>query len=252
MTGVQTCALPIWQGIWLHDYSSPFLPEVIRVTSRGYEMTRYVDVDLDQIVDDPMSLLTEVWNRYRDRRRDPRQLVRNPFVQLDTTALDVYVIDLCRHVGAPAVALRLLELRPRITWPTRLTWTHGDLILDNVMRDAKGNLILIDAIPPCPALPSLEIVDYGRLIQSAAGYEQLRYRGTTLRDDWRDRVSTVVNWIGRIGYYWDTGYDTDSIHGALFYSVIHMLRGARTDVLHQQLMVDQASELLEELNTWMR
>lgn len=246
------------QGVWLYDYAGPFLPEVTRVTSQGYEMRRYVDVDVDQLIDDPMTMLTEIWAAYHDRIRPDirRQYALNPFVALDPAALDSYVIDLCRLFGAPTVGMKLLELRRQIAWPshpTALTWTHGDLILDNVMRDAEGKLILIDAIPPCPALPSLAIVDFGRLIQSAAGYEQMRYNGTTPKDDvWQDRVATVVHWVGRLGNHWHTGYNTDAVHGALFYSVIHMLRGARTDPVNRSLMVDQARNLLEELETWMR
>jgi hypothetical protein len=247
------------QGIWLYDYAHPTLPSVIRVTSQGYEMKRYVDVPLEEFVDDPMPLLAQVWKVYRKMvspiETRQREWVRNPYVALDPIALDTYVVDLCRQVGAPTIAFRLLELRRSITWPTQLTWTHGDLIADNVMRDARGAVILIDAIPPCGALPSLAVVDFGRLVQSAAGYEQMRYAETTPKDDvWQDRVSTILNWVAAEPYYNFGGFDEDAIHATLFYAIVHMLRGARTarERIQQEKMVDQARNLLEELDTWTR
>jgi hypothetical protein len=243
------------QGLWLRDYPNSHLPRVERITSAGYEMNRLRDVDLGDFLEEPMHLLEECWRIYcKMRNQAPhRQWARNPFVALDERALDQYVVDLCLPLGAYAALSRLHELRPEISWPAQLMWTHGDPILDNVMRDDEGHVVFIDAIPPCPALPSLDVVDFGRFIQSAAGYEQIRYAGAAPKQDVIvDRVSTVLNWISCIGF--DSAFNVDQVQASLFYSVIHMLRGARTcrDDDDRATMISVATTvLLGELESWM-
>ena len=63
-----------------------------------------------------------------------------------------------------------------IDWDAQVpVLTHGDPIIDNLMM--RGDqLVLIDPIPATTALPDLRCVDLGRLVQSAAGYEQVRYK----------------------------------------------------------------------------
>jgi len=245
------------QGLWLRDYPNNHLPQVKHVTSGGYEMNRLHDVDLSEFLDDPMHLLEECWRIYRkishSLQTPHRQWARNPFVALNERVLDRYVVDLCLPLGAYAALTRLHELRSEVVWPVQLVWTHGDPILDNVMRDDGGHVVFVDAIPPCPALPSLDVVDFGRFIQSAAGYEQIRYAGAApKRDVIVDRISTVLNWIAQGDPY--SGFNVDQVRASLFYSVIHMLRGARTcrDADDQATMISVATGvLLEELNTWM-
>lgn len=247
------------QGIWLRDYPNSHLPEVIRITSRGYEMKRLREVDLKVFLDEPLELLGECWRTYRKMTVEQRWRAWdvNPFVTLNPQLLDRYVVDLCHPLDAVAVADRLHEIRPAIAWPDRpeqLTWTHGDIILDNVMRNDEGFVVFIDAIPPCPALPSLPVVDFGRFIQSAAGYEQIRYTGSVPRSDvLEDRISTVLNWITDYAYCGEP-FNVEGVRASLFYSVIHMLRGARTcrDRDDRQLMIDVASDvLMGELERWM-
>lgn len=246
------------QGLWLHDYPNKHLPMIQRITSIGYEMNRLRDVELDEFLDDPMHLLEECWRIYRSLAGPRwRQWGRRPFIPLDVDELDRYVANLCHPLGAHDMAARLHELRPEISWPDRperLTWTHGDLILDNIMRDDEGHVVFIDAIPPCSALPSLAVVDFGRFIQSAVGYEQIRYTGAMpKRGVAVDRISTVLNWIALTGYDYG-GFDVDAVQASLFYSVIHMLRGARTcrDLADRDVMIDVANSiLLRELELWM-
>jgi hypothetical protein len=217
-------------------------------------MNRLRDVEAAELLDDPMHLLEECWRIYRSFTGsfNVREWTRNPFVTLDTWALDRYIIDLCLPLGAYPALSRLHALRPEIAWPKDLVWTHGDIILDNVMRDADSHVVFIDAIPPCPALPSLAVVDFGRFIQSAAGYEQVRYAGAALaRDVIVDRVATVVDWISNTDY---ASFNGDQVRASLFYAVIHTLRGARTcrDADGRNALISIATDvLLEELNLWM-
>lgn len=55
--------------------------------------------------------------------------------------------------------------------------THGDPTLANVVfRKETGQLLLCDPLPPRPEFPSTRSVDYGKMLQSAAGWEhQLDY-----------------------------------------------------------------------------
>ena len=56
----------------------------------------------------------------------------------------------------------------------RDTFIHGDPTFDNCMlRD--GQLVTIDPIAPYDGIPSLTCVDMGKILQSAAGYERIRY-----------------------------------------------------------------------------
>lgn len=54
--------------------------------------------------------------------------------------------------------------------------THGDPTFDNVMvREATGELVLVDPIPATPAVPDLRSVDTGKILQSIVGWERVRY-----------------------------------------------------------------------------
>lgn len=52
--------------------------------------------------------------------------------------------------------------------------THGDPIMDNVLLRGE-RVVLTDPIRATPAIPDLRCVDIGRMIQSAVGYERIRY-----------------------------------------------------------------------------
>jgi hypothetical protein len=60
---------------------------------------------------------------------------------------------------------------------------HGDCTLDNVLlpgkyidkKNIKGHIWISDPLPPDERIPSLRVVDLGKLLQSAIGWENLKY-----------------------------------------------------------------------------
>lgn len=99
-----------------------------------------------------------------------------------------------------------------ITWDLQVPClTHGDPIIDNLMM--RGNdLVLIDPIPATPALPDLRCVDLGRLVQSAAGYEQVRYRLPG---------PDIVPLGGLLESYCDSAAE---VKATLYFAAIHLMR----------------------------
>lgn len=252
------------QGRWLELYPMKQLPEIKRIIVNGYEMETLTPCDV--MSGDPMKWVNTAFDTYwsimnpltRPRQSHPFM----PFVPLSVKALRRYVIEICTQLGQGSIGLALLSAVEDIEWPKRYTdWTHGDPIVDNLMVrkfiegiEVDDHYVLIDPIPPTPAIPSHRMVDLGRFIQSAAGYEQIRYTNE-FPDEyvWKERVHAVVNRIAHADLAISYGFNRDLVRQSFVYGIIGMLRGARTAETETRIMlIIQTQELVEELVKWMR
>lgn len=253
----QTGGRVLEQGIWLQASLLNCVPRVTRILSNGYEMETLAPVDIfgDLTTRELLNVVVTTWNDTRSPRRgNPTDL----FVAFDHGALLDYVLKICRQLALPHLGLTLVRSLLNFKVPNHHTggeWTHGDPIVDNLMMRPKTNeFILIDAIPPTPALPSHPMVDWGRFVQSAAGYELIRYRGEFPDDaTWRDDVHEILNTVAHKPFTYR--FCNEAARAAVTYGVIHMLRGVRSAALGSDariMLAVQAQALAEEFDVWMR
>lgn len=73
---------------------------------------------------------------------------------------------------SPALNIALFRLYPTMD-SGHYCLTHGDATLANVLVTDTGHIKMIDPLPPAGKIPPLKEVDYGKLMQSALGWESL-------------------------------------------------------------------------------
>jgi hypothetical protein len=143
-------------------------------------------------------LESEVWTQGANADFDEEQHKKR------VAPLFRFVDDETRRILARAVS--------RIDWSAQTPClTHGDPIIDNVMLRGD-DVVLIDPIPATPAIPDIRCVDIGRLLQSASGYERIRYgihELETVPYDW------VLNRFDLNASEYDA---------SLYFGAIHLLR----------------------------
>ena len=252
------------QGIWLRNHTTiASLPQVYRVLSNGYEMELLKQPELEDLISDRANicqiildnLQVGLWGfglrgmgfealNYYNARQHRR-----------------YVAKLLNQAGLAQHRKTLDRYAASIDWPSlQRALTHGDPIAENLLyrQDlpfAKPSWVLIDPIPSCSALPDVEALDVGRVIQTAVGYERIRYNRREVADKWdahppRVAVAEVLNmWLDD-----DRGFDLNEARAAVYFAAIHTARGVRTapaePIRHElQLLV---GKLVEEVERWMR
>lgn len=223
------------QGIWLSQHEeSIVLPAVRFVYRNGYEMEKIVVPNLPQTwhevrdlcADIMVDLDSELWNaEFVGRVPD--------LVVVDEYEHRGYVTELLKDVGLRHLRRQLHGFADRINWhclePGR---THGDGIIDNLgyrvslTHSLPRELVILDPIPACPALPDVVALDVGRVIQSAAGYETVRYFGVGQTPLTSVPLIDRVEWV--LNTWMDGDFNLNEARAALHFSVIHMLRGLRT------------------------
>lgn len=240
------------QGIWLRNHESKLLPEVKAIHSDGYTMEKLEDRPLPRTVEDVrtgcellIDHLPSLW--------DTEQSF---IIKMHAQTHHNYVDGLLRDVDLRELRKELRQIFNHVFWPSlRIARTHGDPLIDNTMfRSVEGSRtgmmkpVLIDPIPATTALPHLQVVDIGRVIQSAIGYEWTRY------DVGPHAVIHVPEAVDHVINAWQS--DRFSMHeviGALYFSIIHMIRGIRTAPESKQPgLVDLVYKLLEEVDRWTR
>lgn len=161
------------QGRWLSRHRSHVVPLVLQTFDNGYRMERLATppalmldhrVVLEEML---MQLSVNVWTQ-------PPEVPHEPHLTRDR-------IDLLLGRHAPddtELVRRVRRIRDGVTWDElEACLTHGDPTFDNVMvREDTGELVLIDPLPATAAVPDLRAVDIGKILQSALGYERVRYR----------------------------------------------------------------------------
>jgi hypothetical protein len=245
------------QGEWLSRYPKvTLLPRVTHVLANGYIMETLtvppLPMDVAPVLQHILAeLRTQLWVLATSGHAWDLPTHRN------------YVVNLIRDVGLERAQRVVLEDNMRAFAETiffevlQRGQTHGDCIVDNVAyREREGSttgaldLVLLDPIPQTYALPPLRAVDVGRLIQSAIGYENMRYtRSRAPRLDIDDLVTAVLNW------YMPTEFKVNEARACLYFAIIHMLRGIRTTLLDTATRLALwylTNELIKVTKEWMR
>jgi hypothetical protein len=161
------------QAIFMTQHGSICFPRIRGMSEASYSMELLDPIEWDDtrieggVFREAKELLEEhVWKR--------RTLVR---------ASELMGKGHCAYVGARALKLVSAEACYRLVhWyhmiservVTAVVHTHGDPTVDNMMQ-RNGQLVLIDPIPATEAIPALLAVDLGKMLQSARGYEQVKY-----------------------------------------------------------------------------
>ncbi len=198
----------IEQARWLKQHSDVLgLPQVIGSTATTYTMPRLYPPKLSATYTATQAVL-DVYDMLNVG------LWRRPTgVRQDLTALREYVTARVSE-WLPMLGVVLIEFIDRggLVGCTSCD-THGDPTLDNLMCDAKGQLVIIDPLPANERVPTLKAVDLGKLLQSAFGYELVKHQDAR----WSVNTETVLNYIKQ------RESEVDS-HAALFFCAVHYLR----------------------------
>lgn len=236
------------QGIWLLNHRRfTVLPNVERVLHNGYVMET-LDVPALYMITDVKTFIRMMMNALSERLWFKEGVTRLTF---DQDAHRAYVRKLTRDVDAPGELWDfLLDARKSVDVASlRVGLTHGDCILDNMAFRKPNTLVIIDPIPATTALPNVVASDVGRLIQSAVGYEFVRYTRTSLTLDHDEAVTGVLNdWMHR-------DFSVNEARAAIYFSIIHMLRGIRTTTpgtAQRDGLWYLVRQLQEVLTRWMR
>jgi hypothetical protein len=253
------------QGIWLaeHDECVAF-PAVEAVFADGYRMERLWNGTLKEDTLGVCRMLldllrNDVW--HLDYEAKLRYVTFEDDVFEGFTPHRAYIKKLIRDVGGRySLKKLLLGFSDTINWHRlKKAYTHGDPIIDNLLwrwnneKVQFAHPVLIDPIPATAALPDLEAVDVGRLIQSAIGYEAVRYELT-------EDLLPLPYMAREVLHEWlDTFSRTNSLdeaRAALHFAIIHMLRGVRTAQVcapdRVKPLWSLTNELIEEVKKWMR
>lgn len=198
------------QGSWLTRHQSPAVPKVFQVYARSYVMERLVVPPFWALDHMAIIHMTQVqlggyvWSR-------PAEV---EFI--GTGATEAKYRHLCASFGMMDTVEALDNLVRKIEWNRlKRCLTHGDPTFENVMfRDTEfgGDLVIADPIPASPAVPDLRCVDLGKMLQSALGWEQIRYGGKwpKLRADTMDVLRYAE--------------DANERRAVAFWAAVHILR----------------------------
>lgn len=245
------------QGEWLTKFPQvTMLPRVQHILAHGYVMET---LSVPTLPDDTLHLVGHVMAELRT------QLWSKPSSGLpfDWQTHRSYVSNLLKDVQPDRASRSELDHVMR-KFASRVDFdslqrgqTHGDCIVDNVAYRAREgsttgqlDLVVLDPIPASYALPPLRAVDVGRLIQSAIGYESVRYtrsRSHLLTTD--GNSMNVLNW------YMPEGFRVNEARACLYFAIIHMLRGVRTttpETATRFALWFLTNELIEVTREWMR
>ncbi len=245
------------QGAWLTRWDEiNALPGVNEVLATGYIMETLAIPHLADI--DVQAQLSKILEVLREQF-----WVKHAVPMFwDELTHATYVHQLSRDVESNKSVARDLRVKLGVfrakidftTLPTGLT--HGDCIIDNVAyrpdkyRPDVRSLVLIDPIPATNALPNIRAVDVGRLIQSAIGYESIRYRSSNGGlTDYGHVVGLTLN------TYMKKTFDVNEARACLYFAIIHMLRGIRTttpDTAARLSLWYATHKLIEVTEEWMR
>lgn len=226
-----SAAATVAQGEWLSRWSSVNLPTVHMVFNDGYAMERlrHLPVGLTDweavtgaIVD---ALQDGVWD-YDD-------------VRVDWDAHQDYVIELTGRYGLSSRVLPMFREVIALDEGGYLQGTnvlHGDPTFSNTMLRGgyHYDVVLIDPIPTRPQLPSLRASDVGKVLQSAYGYEAMRF-------GWPepDRMACECMALACLD-------SEEEQYAAVYFAIFHLLRAMKyADKPHVKGLMDIAKATLD-------
>lgn len=195
------------QGVWLHERADVRgLPRVYQVLDDGYTMHEYQPLTATCDATETLKLVYHtlretLWSR------------RGHWTPASYVGFSQYIYDLITRelpgVGGPLLTFIEADHLSHCTAGD----AHGDPTLDNVMIDGLGELILIDPIPSYHGSPQLRAVDLGKLLQSAFGYELVKYQDVR----WSVDTAEVLRELER--------YESEvDLRASLFFCAVHYLR----------------------------
>ena len=196
------------QGKYLRKLGGSHVPNVARVYHNGYDMEMLSDpsplfsMSAEYLVDGYLEALQNgIWGEPRVEIDHAEHLRKLTTI---TTAPDVAVED--------DYDTMLSVYSDMIDWSSlSAIRTHGDPTFDNLMWRGS-ELVIIDPIPPTPAVPDLLVVDLGKIMQSLVGFECVRYGGKAPRDTERARLM------------FKNRYDENTWSAVVYWCAFHLYR----------------------------
>jgi len=240
------------QGAWLRRHADiPCLPIVHAYTTHTVHRSGLYSYNMETLYPVDVSPDDGGTSALLDRVSDVA------YRHLWSRPAECSLININAHIGWREQNLALATNRHRrvldavcrsIRWGAlQRGLTHGDLIIDNVLQRADGQLVFIDPIPATPALPDVPVSDIGRLVQSAVNYEWARYDGGA-------ELSYADVLLPLRTRYPDIIRDANDITATLYLAAVHALRGCRTapdDATRALIYRTCVTRIMEELITWM-
>lgn len=161
------------QAIFMVQHGSICFPRIKGMTEVGYsmELLDHIEWTEDRIEGGIFREAKDLLEQHVWRQRWHVRL----FDALGPSHLDYVAAKAA--IYAPRVAIPLAKwyhaLASRLV--TCVMHTHGDPTVDNMLQRRDGTLVMIDPIPASGHMPALLAVDLGKMLQSARGYEQVKY-----------------------------------------------------------------------------
>lgn len=194
------------QGQFLTTLNPKVVPAVYHV---DFDASLYVMERLHTL---PHKVVEQTWLTIVVLQMLDNMAIKRPSIEFDMDAHIEKMLPLC---PTPSFVAKVVEVSHAINWgQLDRVVTHGDPTHENLMMRTNGDLVLTDPIPATPAVPHLRCVDLGKMLQSAMGFEQMRY-GVEEYGSWTYDVSTILKDITSI-----------EIRAAWYWCAVHFLRAA--------------------------
>lgn len=208
------------QGAWLQKHASPVLPVVHQVYAESYIMERLA-VPPVRLLDHEKTLYTMIGSLRQHVWSKP------PLAPPNHDMLLTKLEHLIETYEMQRIWTAVYRAHGQIRWQKlHRCLTHGDPTFDNVMiREATGELVLVDPIPATLIVPDMRCVDVGKLLQSALGWEALRYG-----DPYQRFVASPSLVSARLLHgsaLWPRDapkFDDNEWQASVFWCVVHLLR----------------------------
>ena len=203
----------VLQGLMMKEIGHLAFPRVLEFIENGYVMEQLMPVDwtrvtlLEGLRHTRALLNCYVW--VRPPLYAPEPGPHHDYVRKLAEQYVPYLVGYLRWWAEQAVFGE--ERRHRVT----LNRTHGDPTADNLMRTTGGGFILTDPLPSSRKMPDVRAVDLGKMLQSAYGYERVKYpdRHTMSKMQVRDCIDVVLH-----------GERPEDKYAAYYFCAVHFLR----------------------------
>lgn len=116
-------------------------------------------------------------------------------------------------------------LRPNLDIIQERDLIHGDPTFANLVVGSVCQPVILDALPPAHVMPSHRVVDIGKLLQSACGYELLLKNRV-----WPETHHQLIH-----GILESTGFRRE----ALFFGLVHIRRLSKYDPTDFTVLVER-------------
>lgn len=190
-----------WQGSFMSHYPEGVFPKILAYDESGYAMERLYETEYDRD-----SLAGFIYDTL-----DTRLWVNEATVHFDEEAH----LEKVRGLSDPETWELVINSFTKVKWSAlRRGLTHGDPTFENTLVNADGAIRMIDPLPATSAVPHLTSVDIGKMLQSALGFEAIRYGEPHSLSD----VASVVDTLHR------KVNDTNEWNASWYWAAVHLLR----------------------------